>query len=86
MDSTADDAADICVLLAMLETVTGPEGTGRLAALGGVRVAGKTGTAQKWDAHEGRYSTERFRAWFVGIVPADEPRLVIVAPESPSTW
>jgi cell division protein FtsI (penicillin-binding protein 3) len=65
-------------VLAMLEAVTGPEGTGARAALQGVRVAGKTGTAQKFDAQSMRYSDDRFRAWFVGIVPADDPRLVIV--------
>jgi cell division protein FtsI (penicillin-binding protein 3) len=65
-------------LLAMLEAVAGPGGTGARAALQGVRVAGKTGTAQKFDAQSMRYSDDRFRAWFVGIVPADDPRLVIV--------
>ena len=63
----------------MLESVVGPEGTGRRAALQGIRVAGKTGTAQKLNVKEGRYSKNRFRAWFVGIVPADAPRLVVVA-------
>jgi cell division protein FtsI (penicillin-binding protein 3) len=62
----------------MLETVVTPEGTGTRAALPGIRVAGKTGTAQKFDAEAGRYSTQRFRAWFVGVVPADDPRLVMV--------
>ena len=50
----------------------------RAAALPGVRVAGKTGTAQKFDTREGRYSQQRFRAWFVGVAPADDPRVVIV--------
>lgn len=65
-------------VLRMLETVVTPEGTGGLAALPGVRVAGKTGTAQKFDAREGRYSQSRFRAWFIGVAPADAPRIVVV--------
>jgi membrane peptidoglycan carboxypeptidase len=62
----------------MLETVVGPEGTGRRAGLRGIRVAGKTGTAQKIDP-DGSYSLDRFQAWFVGAAPADRPRLVIAA-------
>lgn len=62
----------------MLEGVVGPEGTARRAALRNVRVAGKTGTAQILDTAAGTYSTTRYHAWFVGIVPANEPRLVIV--------
>ncbi|MEE2679155.1 MAG: penicillin-binding protein [Myxococcota bacterium] len=65
-------------VLAMLEDVTGPEGTGRRAGLRDLRVAGKTGTAQKWDADAGRYSEDRFISWFVGAVPAEAPRLAIV--------
>jgi cell division protein FtsI (penicillin-binding protein 3) len=65
-------------VLDMMEGVVGPEGTARLAALRDVRVAGKTGTAQKLDAETGRYAADRFMAWFIGIVPADDPKLVIV--------
>jgi len=67
------------LVVSMLETVVTPEGTGTRASLPGIRVAGKTGTAQKFDRESGRYSSQRFRAWFVGVVPADDPRLVIVA-------
>ena len=67
------------ITLRVHEAVVSPEGTGGRAQLPGIRVAGKTGTAQKWDADAGRYSEQRFRAWFVGIVPAEAPRLVIVA-------
>jgi cell division protein FtsI (penicillin-binding protein 3) len=66
-------------LLRMLETVVTDEGTASAAALPGVRVAGKTGTAQKWDTQTGTYSQTRFRAWFIGVAPADDPRIVIVA-------
>lgn len=63
----------------MLEGVVGPKGTARRAALRDVLVAGKTGTAQVLDTTTGTYSTTRYHAWFVGIVPANDPRLVIVS-------
>lgn len=62
----------------MLEAVATPDGTARRAGLRDVRVAGKTGTAQLFDAESGTYSASRYHAWFLGIVPADEPRLVIL--------
>ena len=65
-------------VLRLMEGVVSPIGTGRLAGLHGLRVAGKTGTAQKFDRESGRYFSERFVAWFVGVVPADDPKLVIV--------
>lgn len=53
------------------------EGTGKLAAVPGFRVGGKTGTAQKTEAGGG-YSHSRFVASFVGFAPAENPRLCIV--------
>ncbi len=66
-------------VMSMLAGVVSHDGTGRDAGLRGVSVAGKTGTAQKWEAEKHRYSSQRFVAWFMGAVPADHPRIVIVA-------
>ena len=63
-------------LMMMLKDVVA-EGTGQYAAMPGYQVAGKTGTAQKPDAHGG-YATGRYVASFVGIVPASNPRLVVL--------
>ena len=63
--------------LRMMETVVSATGTGRRAALRGLRVAGKTGTAQKFDTEAGRYSKTDYLAWFIGVVPANDPRLAI---------
>ncbi len=71
-------SATAATTLALMEGVVGPEGTGRMAGLEGVAVAGKTGTAQKLDVENRRYYQDRFIAWFMGVVPADDPRLVIV--------
>ncbi len=53
------------------------EGTGTEAAVPGYTVAGKTGTAAKIDP-DGTYSTSRYVASFVGLVPATKPRLVVM--------
>jgi cell division protein FtsI (penicillin-binding protein 3) len=71
-------ASTAAAVLGMMRGVVGPEGTGRLAALRDLPVAGKTGTAQKIDPETGTYADDRYIAWFVGVVPADDPRLVIV--------
>lgn len=60
-------------VVAMLETVTGPEGTGKRAAIPMYRVAGKTGTSHK--AGVGGYS-DRYISSFVGFAPVSNPRLV----------
>lgn len=54
------------------------EGTGKKAALPGLRIGGKTGTAQKLDPRTKRYAEHAFLAWFTGIAPVDDPKLVIV--------
>ncbi|MDH3974729.1 MAG: penicillin-binding transpeptidase domain-containing protein [Deltaproteobacteria bacterium] len=63
---------------AMLKRVTSGEGTGVRAALQGYLVAGKTGTSQKYDFKNKKYSRERHISSFVGFIPADDPKLSIV--------
>jgi len=60
-------------LVAMLETVTGPEGTGKTARVKNYRVAGKTGTSRK--ASAAGYAS-RYIASFAGFAPASDPRIV----------
>ncbi len=59
----------------MLESVVNGEGTGGAASIPGYRVAGKTGTADYYDQAVGGY--KGYTASFIGIAPADKPRLVV---------
>ncbi len=63
----------------VLEGVVGSEGTAPKAAIRGFRVAGKTGTSQKVDPKTKRYSNSKYVAIFVGFVPVERPKLVILA-------
>ncbi len=51
-------------------------GTATSARLPNIRIAGKTGTAQKYDAAVGTYGRGMYLASFAGIAPADHPRVV----------
>jgi cell division protein FtsI (penicillin-binding protein 3) len=64
------------MLISLLESVVSPDGGGKLAAIPGYTVAGKTGTA--WKATAGGYATDRYLAVFGGIAPASQPRLAAV--------
>ena len=59
----------------MLEGVVGKEGTAPEAKIEGYRVAGKTGTADRYDARVGGYSGKT--ASFIGFAPADDPEIVV---------
>ncbi len=61
-----------------------PGGTGGRARIPGLRVAGKTGTAQvvRLEQYEGLDEDEipiRFRdhAWFAALAPADDPQIAV---------
>jgi cell division protein FtsI (penicillin-binding protein 3) len=51
-------------------------GTGKKAAVAGLNVAGKTGTAQRALADGGGYSADENVASFIGFAPADKPVLL----------
>jgi peptidoglycan glycosyltransferase len=55
------------------------EGTGTNAAIPGVPVAGKTGTAETPGNEACGGGSEENQAWFMGFAPADEPRIAIAA-------
>jgi cell division protein FtsI (penicillin-binding protein 3) len=59
----------------MLETVLGEGGTAPLARVPGYRVAGKTGTAQRFNPKCGCY--RGYTMSFIGMAPLDKPRLVV---------
>jgi penicillin-binding protein A len=55
------------------------EGTGTNAAISGVPVAGKTGTAETPGNIACGGGSEENQAWFMGFAPADEPKIAIAA-------
>lgn len=59
----------------MAEEVTGKDGTASAARIAGYRVAGKTGTANKYDEKTGGYNG--YTASFVGFAPAEKPKYVV---------
>jgi cell division protein FtsI (penicillin-binding protein 3) len=59
----------------MLESVVSINGTAPTAAIPGYRVAGKTGTAMRFDSSCSCYSG--YTASFIGFAPADNPAYVV---------
>lgn len=80
-ESTAKKTRDI------LETVVeGEAGTGRSYQIEGYHVAGKTGTAQKYDPNTGKIMEGHYIASFIGFAPKDNPRLLVyIVVDDPST-
>ena len=69
----------------ILTSVTQPGGTGTRAAWKGMHVAGKTGTAQKYEKEQG-YRGGKYYSSFIGFLPAERPELLIgVMVDEPTT-
>jgi cell division protein FtsI (penicillin-binding protein 3) len=60
----------------MMQRVVSDKGTGKRARVANYSVAGKTGTVHKFTA--GGYAEDRYLSIFAGMVPADNPELVMV--------
>jgi cell division protein FtsI (penicillin-binding protein 3) len=59
----------------MLQMAAGEGGTAPKARVMGYSVGGKSGTAHK---HEGGgYALKKYRSWFVGMAPVNNPRIVV---------
>jgi cell division protein FtsI (penicillin-binding protein 3) len=62
----------------LLKGATEKGGTGEGAVPAGYEVAGKTGTAQKVEPLFKEYSEDRTHAGFIGFVPPDDPKIVLL--------
>ncbi len=70
----------------LTQVVAADDGTGKNAYIANVAVAGKTGTAQKFDFARNVYSSERVRTSFIGFFPADNPQVsILVILDEPQT-
>jgi len=70
--------AVVAAQLRQMLTMTVADGTGSRAKVEGYEVAGKTGTAEKVKEDLSGYDKNRVIASFVGMVPADDPELLIL--------
>jgi cell division protein FtsI (penicillin-binding protein 3) len=62
----------------MLQMAAGPGGTGPKAQTIGYSVGGKSGTAYKQVGKGyGTDANRKYRGWFVGMAPIDQPRIVV---------
>ncbi len=75
---------NICKMLRGVVT----KGTGKNADIPGWKIAGKTGTAQKWK--DGKYSNDKFISNFIGFFPFENPQLLALImldePSKPFHW
>ncbi|WP_169730433.1 penicillin-binding transpeptidase domain-containing protein [Salinispira pacifica] len=64
-------------ILEYMNAASGSGGTGRRAAIDGMEISVKTGTAEVIDPETGRYSDELFIASTLAILPSDNPELIM---------
>jgi cell division protein FtsI (penicillin-binding protein 3) len=66
-------------MTSILTDVVGMEdGTGKNARIVNISVAGKTGTAQKFDFAARAYSSQKVRTAFMGFFPAEAPQIAML--------
>lgn len=65
------------MLVDMLKEVV-DDGTGTRAQIPGIDIAGKTGTAWRYDPQRQEYSYREFRSSFIGFFPAYDPQILIL--------
>lgn len=66
------------VMRQLLSRVTETGGTATQAAIEGIQVGGKTGTAQKVSQETKHYAPGKYISTFMGFLPAENPSLVIL--------
>ncbi len=66
------------IMREFMQSVTKPGGTGYLAHIKGVSIAGKTGTSRKFDIRKREYSKENHITSFIGFFPAEKPKITIL--------
>ncbi|MBF9014767.1 MULTISPECIES: penicillin-binding protein [unclassified Oceanispirochaeta] len=65
------------VLLMMEQVVASPVGTVRRAQVPGLRISGKSGTAQRIDPETGTYSDSDFMSSVLALFPTEDPKLIV---------
>jgi len=70
-ESTAEEVKDMMLLVV-------DDGTGKQAQIEGVRVCGKTGTAQKANRNGRGYDEGRVMVSFIGFAPYDNPQVAVI--------
>jgi cell division protein FtsI (penicillin-binding protein 3) len=66
------------IVKSFMLSVIQPGGTGYLANIKGISIAGKTGTSRKFDLRKREYSKINHITSFIGFFPAEKPQITIL--------